>query len=77
ALLGDERLCERIRANAYREVQERFNWDTIAEETIGVYEKVLEAYRASPWAVTGPRWFAHAVQAPPDYARYLVPESVH
>lgn len=77
ALLSDERLCERVRANAYREVQERFNWDTIAEETIGVYEKVLEAYRTSPWALVGPRWFAHATQVPPDYSRYLVPESVH
>ncbi|NLG79200.1 MAG: glycosyltransferase family 4 protein [Firmicutes bacterium] len=77
-LLGDDnRLCERIRAAAHREVQERFNWDVIADRTRAVYDEVLAAYRASPWAVAGPRWFAQAAETPQDYSRYLVPEGVH
>ncbi len=79
-LLGDDSLRERIRTAACREVRERFNWDIIADETREVYEEVLSAYRASPWAVAGPRWSASAARAagaPPEYSRYLVPEGVH
>ncbi|MDI7247083.1 MAG: glycosyltransferase family 4 protein [Bacillota bacterium] len=80
-LLGDDSLRERLQTAAYREIRERFNWDKIADTTRAVYEDVLAAYRASPWAVAGPRWFATraqaAAEAPPDYSRYLVPEGVH
>ncbi len=74
-LLSDGRLCDRIRSNARREVSERFNWDTIAEETVGVYERVLDEYRTSPWAAVGPPWFGQASRVRGEYSRYLVPES--
>jgi glycogen(starch) synthase len=36
-------------ANAYREVLTVFNWDTIAHQTLAVYERVLEERRKSDW----------------------------
>ncbi|MGC8873875.1 MAG: glycosyltransferase family 4 protein [Chloroflexia bacterium] len=38
--------------NAYREVLERYNWPTIARQTIAVYERVRAEYERSDWART-------------------------
>jgi len=76
-LLGDDKLRERIREAALRDVRERFNWELIADKTKAVYDEVMAAYRASPWAVAGPRWFAQATEEPRDYSRYRVPETAH
>jgi len=76
-LLGDDKLRERIREAALRDVRERFNWELIADKTKAVYDEVMAAYRASPWAVAGPRWFAQATEEPRDYSRYRVPDTAH
>jgi len=49
-VLTDEGLANRLRANAYRKVQEKYNWDTIARQTETVYESVLSEYSKSFWA---------------------------
>jgi glycosyltransferase involved in cell wall biosynthesis len=35
--------------NAYNEVQRRYNWQTIARQTINVYERVFAEYEESDW----------------------------
>ena len=79
-LLADKRLCDEIRANATHDVLTKFNWDIIAESTSRVYDEVLKAYRASPWAVTRPRWIFQAQEAVPheysrEYSRYFAHNS--
>jgi glycogen(starch) synthase len=49
-VLTDEAFANRLRANAYRRVQEKYNWDTIAQRTKTVYEVVLSEYSKSSWA---------------------------
>ena len=76
-LLADKRLCDGIRANASNDVLTKFNWDIIAEATSEVYDEVHEAYRASPWAVTRPRWISQPQETvPPEYSRYFAHDSV-
>jgi glycosyltransferase involved in cell wall biosynthesis len=40
-VLGDAALAARLRRRGKQEVRERFGWDGIAAETVGVYEEVL------------------------------------
>jgi glycogen(starch) synthase len=49
-VLTDQGFANRLRANAYRKVQEKYNWDTIAQQTKNVYEVVLSEYSKSFWA---------------------------
>ena len=49
-VLTDQGFANRLRANAYRKVQEKYNWDTIAQQTKTVYEAVLSEYSKSFWA---------------------------
>lgn len=49
-VLTDEGFANRLRANAYKKVQEKYNWDTIAQQTKTVYEAVLSEYSKSFWA---------------------------
>jgi len=49
-VLTDQGFANRLRANAYRKVQEKYNWDTIAQQTKTVYEVVLSEYSKSFWA---------------------------
>jgi glycosyltransferase involved in cell wall biosynthesis len=49
-LLTDEGFADRLRANAHRRVQEKYSWDTIAQQTKTVYEAVLSEYSKSSWA---------------------------
>jgi len=39
--------------NAYREVLEHYNWSTIAQQTVAVYERVLAEYERSAWGRDG------------------------
>jgi glycosyltransferase involved in cell wall biosynthesis len=49
-ILTDETYANRLRENAYKKIQERFNWDRIAQQTMGAYETVLNEYSKSSWA---------------------------
>jgi glycogen(starch) synthase len=49
-ILLDETYRNRIRENAYRKVQEKYDWDKIAQQTKRIYEDVLGEYSKSFWA---------------------------
>jgi len=49
-VLTDEGFANRLRTNAHKKVQEKYNWDTIAQQTKTVYEVVLSEYSKSFWA---------------------------
>jgi glycosyltransferase involved in cell wall biosynthesis len=52
-VLTDDGYANWIRTNAYRKVQEKYNWDRIAQQTRGIYETVLSEYSKSFWAQIG------------------------
>ena len=41
-VLLEKGLSEEERQEIRRQIEEKYNWDRIAEQTIGVYEKVLK-----------------------------------
>jgi glycosyltransferase involved in cell wall biosynthesis len=49
-ILLDENYKNYIRDNAYRKVQEKYDWERIAEQTKRIYEAVLGQYSKSFWA---------------------------
>jgi glycogen(starch) synthase len=49
-ILLDENYKNHIRDNAYRKVQEKYDWERIAEQTKRIYESVLSKYSKSFWA---------------------------
>ncbi|HVP27164.1 MAG TPA: glycosyltransferase family 4 protein [Candidatus Bathyarchaeia archaeon] len=49
-VLGDEGYANWLRTNAYKKVQEKYNWDKIAQQTKNIYETVLNEYSKSFWA---------------------------
>jgi len=49
-ILLDEDYANRIRVNAYKKVQEKYNWDKIAQQTKTIYDTVLGEYSKSSWA---------------------------
>jgi glycosyltransferase involved in cell wall biosynthesis len=49
-ILADETKAKRLRNNAYQKIQEKFNWDKIAQQTTSAYEAVLSEYLKSLWA---------------------------
>jgi glycosyltransferase involved in cell wall biosynthesis len=49
-VLTDERNANRLRSNAYKKIQEKYNWDRIAKQTKDVYRTVLNDYSNSFWA---------------------------
>ncbi|HKM60242.1 MAG TPA: glycosyltransferase, partial [Candidatus Bathyarchaeia archaeon] len=49
-VLLDENYRKLIRENAYRKVQEKYNWEKIAQQTKLIYEGVLGEYSKSFWA---------------------------
>jgi len=48
-VLLDEAYANSIRANAYRKVQEKYDWNKIAQQTENVYKAVLNEYSKSFW----------------------------
>ncbi len=49
-ILLDDAYSNRIRENAYQRVQEKYDWDKIAQQTKRIYESVLGEYSKSFWA---------------------------
>jgi len=49
-VLLDENYANRLKNNAYKKAQEKYNWDKISQQTKTVYEAVLNEYSKSFWA---------------------------
>jgi 1,4-alpha-glucan branching enzyme len=49
-VLTDQTYANALRTNAYRKVQEKYNWDKSAQQTKTMYESVLAEYSKSFWA---------------------------
>ena len=49
-VLQDDGYANHLRDNAYKRVQERFDWEKIAQQTKKIYEGVLGEYSKSFWA---------------------------
>jgi glycosyltransferase involved in cell wall biosynthesis len=49
-VLTDEAYANTIRTNAYRKIQEKYNWEKIAHQTKAMYENVLAEHSKSFWA---------------------------
>jgi glycosyltransferase involved in cell wall biosynthesis len=49
-VLTDEKYANTLRENAYRRIQDRYDWDKIAQQTERIYEGVLGEYSKSFWA---------------------------
>ena len=49
-VLLDQNYASRLRENAYRKVQEKYDWEKIAQQTKRIYEGVLGEYSKSFWA---------------------------
>jgi glycogen(starch) synthase len=50
SVLLNENYRTTLKENAYRKVQEKYDWDKIANQTIQVYDDVLAQYSKSFWA---------------------------
>jgi glycogen(starch) synthase len=49
-VLLDENYAKNLRENAYKRVQEKYDWEKIAQQTKRIYEGVLGEYSKSFWA---------------------------
>jgi glycosyltransferase involved in cell wall biosynthesis len=49
-VLLDDVYADWIRTNAYKKVQEKYDWNKIAQKTKAAYEAVLNQYSKSFWA---------------------------
>jgi glycogen(starch) synthase len=49
-ILTDENYRNYIREHAYRKVQEKYDWERIAQQTKAIYKAVLGEYSKSFWA---------------------------
>jgi glycosyltransferase involved in cell wall biosynthesis len=52
-VLTDDSYANRLRENAYKKIQEKYNWNQIAQQTKSIYEAVLSDYSKSFWAQKG------------------------
>ncbi len=52
-VLADIKNADRLRNNAYKKIQGKYNWDRIAKQTTDVYRTVLNDYSKSFWAPKG------------------------
>jgi glycosyltransferase involved in cell wall biosynthesis len=48
-VLTDEGFANWIRTNAYKKVQEKYDWDKIAQQTKTIYDNVLNEYSKTKW----------------------------
>jgi glycosyltransferase involved in cell wall biosynthesis len=48
-VLTDETYANQVRANAFKKVQDKYNWDKIARETRNIYEDVFKEYSKIIW----------------------------
>ncbi|MGA9388457.1 MAG: glycosyltransferase family 4 protein [Candidatus Bathyarchaeia archaeon] len=51
-VLTDNSYANWLRTNAYKKIQEKYNWNKIAEQTKTIYSNVLSEYSKSFWAQT-------------------------
>jgi glycosyltransferase involved in cell wall biosynthesis len=51
-VLTDEAYANSLRNNAHKKIQEKYNWDRIAHQTMSAYKAVLGEYSKSFWAQT-------------------------
>ena len=51
-ILADSGYANWVRANAYKRIQEKYDWDKIAQYTKAIYKNVLGEYSKSFWART-------------------------
>jgi glycosyltransferase involved in cell wall biosynthesis len=49
-VLLNDAYANSIRNNAYKKIQEKYNWNKIAQQTEAVYETILNVYSKTPWA---------------------------
>jgi 1,4-alpha-glucan branching enzyme len=49
-VLTDDGYANWLRTNAYKRIQEKYNWDKIAQQTKTIYSNVLNEYSKSFWA---------------------------
>jgi glycogen(starch) synthase len=49
-VLTDDKYADWLRTNAYKRIQEKYNWDKIAQQTKTIYSNVLNEYSKSFWA---------------------------
>ncbi|MGB8779796.1 MAG: glycosyltransferase family 4 protein, partial [Candidatus Bathyarchaeia archaeon] len=49
-VLTDQTYANHLRNNAYKKIQEKYNWDRIAQQTMRAYKSVLGEYSKSFWA---------------------------
>ena len=49
-ILLDENYSNYLLENAYRQVEEKYNWEKIAQQTKAIYKAVLGEYSKSFWA---------------------------
>jgi glycosyltransferase involved in cell wall biosynthesis len=49
-VLTDDKYANWLKANAHKRVQEKYNWDRIAQQTRNIYEAVVNEYSKSFWA---------------------------
>ena len=49
-VLMDENFAKQLRDNAYKRVQEKYDWATIAQQTKRIYQDVIKEYSKSFWA---------------------------
>jgi glycosyltransferase involved in cell wall biosynthesis len=52
-VLADEKHAEHIGSNAFEKIQEKYNWNRIAQQTENMYKSVLNEYSKSFWAIKG------------------------
>jgi glycosyltransferase involved in cell wall biosynthesis len=52
-VLTDDGNANRLRSNAYKKIQEKYNWSRIAKQTRDVYKTVMNEYSNSFWAPKG------------------------
>ncbi len=46
----DDNFRKFLRENAYKKIQEKYDWEKIAQQTKNLYESVLGEYSKSFWA---------------------------
>jgi glycosyltransferase involved in cell wall biosynthesis len=49
-VLLNDAYADLIRNNAFQKIQEKYNWDKIAQQTEAIYETILNIYSKSSWA---------------------------
>jgi glycosyltransferase involved in cell wall biosynthesis len=53
-VITDDGYANWLRTNAYKKIQEKYNWNRIAQQTKTIYNNVLSDYSKSFWAKTSP-----------------------